>query len=200
MKNEKRQKKIKNDPAAAGYHNFSFFIFHFSLRRGFSLIEAVVYVALLGVVAVFVANSLVYLVTTYARARAEREVLSNARSITATLSSHIASAAAPYRPTSRFDADAGQLSLITSATSTPGHTMTYADVWSDNGIVYLREEGVGDRALSAGSVRVTILKFERVAQALGREAVRVTLRVDATGARFPASATLITTTALRGNY
>ena len=47
MKSEKRQLKIKNDSAAAGYLNFSFFIFHFSFRkprevRGFTLLETVV--------------------------------------------------------------------------------------------------------------------------------------------------------------
>ena len=47
MKNEKRQIKIKNDPAAAGYRNFSFFIFHFSFRRGFTALEIVIVVSIL---------------------------------------------------------------------------------------------------------------------------------------------------------
>ncbi len=170
------------------------------LKRGISLIEAIVYVALLGVVAVFVANSLIQIVHTYARARAEREVLSNARTILERVAKQAAQAQEIYGPTSKFDTDLGQLSLVTSAISTPGHTTAYADFWSDAGAVYVRQEGAGTTMLSAASVRVSVLRFERIIQALGREAVRITIRVDSAAARFPASATLTTTTALRGNY
>src|SRR3989344_613862 len=46
---------------------------------GFTRIEVVVYVALLGVLSVFVVNSFMQVVNLYARARAEREALANAR-------------------------------------------------------------------------------------------------------------------------
>lgn len=169
-------------------------------RKGFSLIEAVVYVALLGVVVVFVANAVVFLVTTYARARAEREVLANARQVLDRITSRIAAARETYGVTSKFNADAGQLSLVTATTTMPGHTAFYTDIWTDSGGIYLRDEGIPITTLSAASVRVTVLKFERVAQALGREGVRTTIRVDAAGTRHPASITLTATTALRGNY
>lgn len=167
---------------------------------GFSLIEAVVYVALLTMVSVFIANSFIFLATTYGRTRAEREVLANARSILARISAYIAASQEIYVPTSIFDADAGQLSLVTAATSTPGHTTAYADFWTDGGIVHIREEGSVPQPLSAASVRITVFKFERITQASGREAVRMTVRADAATGKFPASATLITTIALRGNY
>lgn len=169
-------------------------------RPGFTLIEVIVYVALLGVVMVFVANSVVFLVTTYARARAEREVLTNARAVLDRVTSRVAAAQETYGFTSVFDANAGQLSLMTATTMMSGHTVFYTDIWVDSGVAYLRDEGAETTTLSAGSVRITVLKFERIAQALGREAVRMTVRADAVGARFPASATLTTTTALRGNY
>lgn len=171
-----------------------------NIKKGFSLIEAVVYVALLGVVSVFVANSLIYLTGTYARSRAEREVLSNARSLMERVSSHIAASQEVYGFTSRCDADAGQLSLLTATTSTPGHTAGFTDFWVDAGVVSMREEGAVALPLSSASVQITVFKCERIIQSLGREAVRVTIRADAAAARFPASATLTTTTALRGNY
>jgi len=169
-------------------------------HHGFSLLEAVVYVALLGVVIVFIANSLIFLVQTYARARAEREVLANARSIVDHLATKSSSSQETYSFTSKFDTDAGQLSLVSVVAPTTGHTTAYADFWVDNGVVYMREEGGAETALSAATVRVTILRFERIIQALGREAVRMTIRVDAASPTFPASAILTTTTALRGNY
>lgn len=168
--------------------------------KGFSLIEAVVYVALLGVVAVFVVNSLLYLTDAYTRVRAEREVLTNARAVIDLIGSRVASSRETYAFTSKFDADDGQLSLITAATTTPGHAAAYSDVWISSGAVYAREEGSATTTLSAGSVQVSLLRFERIAQSPKREAVRATIRVDAAGARHPTSMTLTTTIALRGNY
>lgn len=168
--------------------------------RGISLIEVVIYVALLGMIAVFVANSLISIVNTYARARAEREVLNNARSVLELFTKSIAQSQEIYTPTSRFNADAGQLSLLTSATSTVGHTTAFTDIWVDGGAALMRQEGEGTVTISAASVRVTALRFERIIQTLGREAVKTTIRVEAAGAKFPGSSTLNATTALRGNY
>ena len=170
------------------------------LRTGFSLIEAITYVALLGVISVFIANSVIFLVQAYARARAEREVLANARSLTDHLATKIASSQETYGFASQFDMDAGQLSLVSAVAPTAGHTTGYADFWMDNGVAYMREEGDAATPLSAATVRVTAFRFERIIQTVGREAVRMTIRIDAASPKFPASATLITTTALRGNY
>ena len=171
-----------------------------SNKQGISLIEVVVYVALLGMISVFVANSLIAIAGTYGRARAERDVLNNARSVLELIIKAVAQSQEVYASTSRLNTDAGQLSLVTNATSTPGHTTTYSDIWVDGGAVLMRQEGEGTLTLSASSVRVAALRFERIIQALGREAIRVSIRVETPSSRFPASATLNTTTALRGNY
>lgn len=171
-----------------------------SNKQGISLIEVIIYVALLGMIAVFVSNSLIGIVNTYARARAEREVLNNARSVLELVTKAVVQSQEIYAPSSRLDTDFGQLSFITNATSTPGHTAAYADIWVDGGAVLMRQEGEGTLTLSAASVRASMLRFERIIQAPGREAVKTTIRVEAASSRFPASATLNTTTALRGNY
>lgn len=166
---------------------------------GFTLIETIVYVALLGVLSVFVVNSFIQ-VDLYARARAEREALANARAVLELVTKNIAQSQSVYAPTSRFNADAGQLSLMSAATSTPGHTTSYIDFWMDGGVLMMRHEGQRALALSAGSVRVTKFHLERIVQAIGREAVRMTIRVDSASAKFPASVTLNATAAIRGNY
>jgi len=169
-------------------------------KEGISLIEVVVYVALLGMVAVFVTNSLISIINTYARASAEREVLNNARSALELIGKSIAQSQEVYTPTSILNTDAGQLSLVTNASSTPGHTAGFTDIWVDGGAVRMRREGEGEAVLSAASVRVTTLRFERIIQTLGREAVKTTIRVDFASSKFPASVSLNATTALRGNY
>lgn len=173
---------------------------NFKNSIGISLIEIIVYVALLGGISVFIANFLIQTVNSYHRVRAEREVLSNARLLLETVNKEIAQAQEVYTPTSRFDDDAGQLSLLTGIATTTGHTANFVDYYVDNGLMYVRREGQNTATLSASSVRVTKFRLERIVQGLNREAVKVTLRVDYYLPKFASFATLNSTTALRGNY
>lgn len=168
--------------------------------KGFSLLETVVYVGLLGAMAIFVSNSLLQMTSTYQRVVAEREALSGARMLLETITRNIAEAQEVYEPTSRFDSDAGQLSLVTVSEVQPEHTTAYVDFWQDNGVLLMRAEGSATTTLSSPAVRVSKLRFEHVTQGSGREAVRMLMRVDVPDLRFSASATLAVTVALRGNY
>ena len=173
----------------------------FSFRHGMSLIEMVVYVGLLAAISVLVSSSLIQIANVYQRMRTEREVLSNARTILDTLTKSIAQAKEVYAPTSYLDNDAGQLSLVTTLGAQSGHTTAYVDFWADNGVFLSRAEGdIVNKTLSAGSVRVTQLRFQRIIQGIGHDSVKIILRVDSANARFPASITLNAATALRGNY
>ncbi len=174
--------------------------YHNKQKNGFSLVEIVLYVALLGMAAVFMVNSFIQITNVYARARAEREVLANARGALTAITDAIASSQTVYGPTSRFNSDTGQLSLATAATSTAGETASYLDFWVDGGRIFERIEGQGAIPLSAATARVTQIRFERIMQSLSREGVKTTIRVDAAGTKFPASVTLNATTALRGSY
>ncbi|MBI3630976.1 MAG: prepilin-type N-terminal cleavage/methylation domain-containing protein [Candidatus Sungbacteria bacterium] len=169
-------------------------------EKGFSLMELIVYVALLGMLSVFATNALIQIASTYQRSRAEHAALSDARTLLDTLVRAISQAKEVYAPTSRFGSDAGQLSLVTAVGARPGHTDAYVDFWSDNGVFLTRAEGSATTTLSSVGVRVTKLRFERMVQSYGREAVRTTLRVEAINQHFPASVVLTVTTALRGSY
>ncbi len=174
--------------------------FRVSRERGLSLIEILVYVALLGMIAVFVSNSLIQLSNTYQRARAEREVLSNARLILETVNKSVSQAQEIYTPTNKFNAFLGQLSLITTLGADANHAAAYADFYVDNGRFFVRQEGQNVLPVSASSVKVDQFLLERISQGVGRDAVKITLIVSSSRAKFPSSATLNSTTALRGNY
>jgi len=165
-----------------------------------SLVEIVMYVALLGALSVFVTNSLIQIAGAYQRVRAEREVLSGARTLLDAVAKSTAAAEEVYTPASRFNSDAGQLSLVTVLGATPGHTTAYIDFWVDGGRAFSRAEGSATTTLTVASVRVVKFRFERLVQGLNREAVKTTVQVDSANPRFPASVTLNATTALRGNY
>lgn len=171
-----------------------------SPSQGFSLVETVVYAALLGAVALFAVDALTQIGSVYQRARVEQEALSQARTILETVARNSAQASAVYAPTSRLNNDAGQLSLVTHATSTSLHANMYTDFWVDGGMVFERQEGGGAFALSANSARVSMFRFERIVQSIGHDGIKMTIRVDAAAGKFPASVTLNATAALRGNY
>lgn len=162
--------------------------------------EIIIYIALLGMIAVFIANSLIQIVDVYYRARAEREALSNGRLLLETLNKSIASSQEIYTPTSRFNNDAGQLSLITQVGAPTGHETAYVDYYLDNGRLWMRPDGQIASSLSAASVRINKLRLERIFQGLNREAVKITLVVNSASSKFNASTILNSTTALRGNY
>lgn len=174
--------------------------YHKKNNSGISLIEILIYVALLGALSVFVTNSLIQIAGTYGRVRAEREVLAGARTVLDAVAKSTAAAEEVYTSTSRFNSDTGQLSLVTVLGATPGHTTAYVDFWVDGGRALSRAEGGSPTTLTVASVRVVKFRFERLVQGLGREAIKATVQVDSANPRFPASVTLNATTALRGNY
>lgn len=168
--------------------------------RGITLTETIIYVALLGAMVVLVVNFLIQVVNVYNRVRAEREVLSNARLIFESVNKNISDAAEVYGPTSRFNIDLGQLSLVTASEPTAEHTVNYVDFWVDNNGFWTKKEGGSSSLLSASSVRVTQFRLERILQGLARESVRVTLRLEHVNPAFLSNIVLTSTTALRGNY
>lgn len=173
--------------------------FHTS-SDGITVVDMIVYIALLGLLSISIVNFMIQTLNIYERARAEREVLSNARLLMETVLQTVAESQEVYAPTSRFNDNAGQLSLVSSATTTPEHASVFIDFWVDNGRFFVRREGAGEQALSAATVRVSRFRLERIYQALGREAVRVTLQVDFANTKFPTHTVLVSTAVLRGNY
>ena len=189
-----RRKHPRND-RYEGLHKLSK-----STRTGMSLIETLVYVAVLGIISIFITNSLIKIVGIYRQAQAEREVLSNARLIMETVTKNIAYSQEVYAPMSRFNTSTSQLSLITPLDTLPEHTTTYLDFWSDGNRLLMREEGKATTTLSSATVQVAQFRAERIVQGLGREAIKITLNVVSRTLPQAASTTLNATTALRGNY
>ena len=169
-------------------------------QQGFTLIETLVYVALLGIVSIFITDSLIKIVSTYQRVRAEREVASNARLLLETVVKNISTAQEIYAPTSRFNNNSGQLSLITPLDPTSQHTLAYIDFWNDAGQLLMRREGTAVAVLSSATANVTQFRVERIFQGLGREAVNISLSVSYAPIPSTASTTLFATISLRGNY
>ncbi|MDZ4299804.1 MAG: type II secretion system protein [Candidatus Sungbacteria bacterium] len=171
-------------------------------RRGLTIIEVVIYLGLFSILAVFAVNFMIQIVGAYRIARGERDVSSNARLIGETIENTVREAREVYAPTSRFNSALGQLSVITASGATAEHTTAYVDFWIDGERLWMRHEGQMATQISAASVRVTTFYLERIIQAYGREAVKMTLGVSPGGARPEGitSTTLHLTAELRGGY
>ncbi|MBI4137847.1 MAG: type II secretion system protein [Candidatus Sungbacteria bacterium] len=167
---------------------------------GFTLIEMTVYVGLLGLLAILMTTILVKITTTYQRTRAERAVVSNSRLLAETLSKTIASSREAYAPTSAFNTDAGQLTLVTGDAPIQEHETKFIDFWIDAGQLLVKEEGKPPSVLSAASVRIKKFRIERIVQGLNRESIRFTLGIEAAHSAAETQTTITTAATLRGNY
>ncbi len=174
----------------------------FESKRGFTLIEMIIYVAFLGFLMVWIIGAMVRSSTIYQATRAEREVVSNARLALERIQRVLAEADDIYTPTSRFGSDNGQLSIFTSSSAVAGHTGSYVDFWLNDGRLWTKEEGQNLLPVTSPSVKVSSFFLENISQGLNKDAVKISLRVEyyvSLGAPV-ASTTLYTTISLRGAY
>lgn len=169
-------------------------------KKGFTLLEVMVYVAILAAVSVFLLQTLISFSAVYRRVQAERDVLSNARGVMATLAREIRYAKSVYAPTSVLLATTSQLSLGTALSPTAGETSTYVDFYVDNQRLYLKREGSETSPITSENVEVSRFLAERITYG-SRESVRITLGISsAVKGGAEASSTITAAFTPRGNY
>lgn len=186
----------------AGYQSFALRASRFKFSKGFTLIELIVYVAILGLISIFIADNLSQIVFAFNKARAEREVINNARISIETITKEIQEASLVYAPSSVFNSTTSQISLLTTNSPSAGHSEGYADIYTDNGRLYLKKEGSSALAITSNRVTVTQFRAEHIIQALNREDIKIILTViyNTTSAKLASSATFNASVALRGAY
>ena len=199
--------KIMEQKFFAIFQSFSFFNFSFKFRQngfasGFTLIELMVYVAILGVISIFVADNLSQIVFTFNKARAEREVINSSRVSLETITKEIQEASLVYTPSSVFNSTTSQISLLSQNNPPAGHEQGFVDIYIDNGRLYLKKEGVNTLPLTSNRVIVTQFRAEHIIQSLNREDIKITLTVvyNTESVRLASSATFNASIALRGSY
>ena len=141
----------------------SLFPFRFSLftraSRGFSVIETLIYVAILGVVVSTAIYFLANTFKTYSKIYAQKEVAVNIQYALDMLTEEIRFSKNIYSPTSAFDQDNGQISVETSQNPPTGETTAFIDFYLDNGRIYMKKEGQDTLPLTSNQVKINKLKF-----------------------------------------
>lgn len=183
------------------------------VNKGFTLIEILVYIAVLIIALGIIVNSLITFSHAYSKSKAERDTLSNAQTAMNAILREIKYASAIYQPTSCFgEADpkpvcAGskrQLSLETYQNLPADESKTFIDFYLDNQKIYLKRESQNSEELTSNKVRVVDLQFTRLAGGanLTEESVRIQITVEYNSniPHLQTSTTLYSTASLRGQY
>jgi len=168
--------------------------------EGFTLMEILIYIAVLAMIFLAVSGFLTWTTKSGAKARAIREVADNARRAMEIMTNEIRGAAGLYGPTSA----PGQLSLETRNYLPADETSTYIDFYlcgEATSTICFKKESQNPVAITSDRVRVSNLKFFQLSTTI--PSIQISLNIDyktsAQSAEYQASINATSTASLR-NY
>ena len=168
-------------------------------KKGLSLIEIILYVALLGLLLVAVVNLTLTITTVYAKARVVRAVNQQA---VAGMERMVRSIQLAYRvdtSQSILSIHPGRLVIDTIITPTSIATTSRRFLLSGNTLAL--EEGVAPAVALTNGVQITNLVFHNIdTGSSGRKAVRIEMTASAGQGKLQTAQTFYGTAVLRGSY
>jgi len=169
-------------------------------KGGFTLIEVLVYVAVLSIIVLAVSSFFLWTVRSNTKAMVMRETLYNAERAMMVMTQEIKEAKSIYTPTSVFNTHPGQLSLETTKYSPPGEETTYIDFYLCDSQLCFKKEFQNPNALTSDRVEVTNLVFYQIVSG-GAPSIQIDLEVKyknlANRPEYQASVNLKSTASLR---
>ena len=144
-------------------------------KRGFTLMEILIYIAVLAIIVSAVSGFLVWAIKSNTKAMAMREVSDNARRSMEMMSYEIREAKSIYTPTSTST----QLSLETTHYLPSGETLTYIDFYlcgAATTTLCLKKESQDPIALTSDMVEVNNLEFIQIATTT--PSIQINLRIN----------------------
>lgn len=132
--------------------------FKFRFRTGFTLIEILVYIAILGILMILISSFLIWSNSTNIKAKVMRETLDDASRTMEFLVREIKSAKSIYTPTT----DSDQLSLETTKYLPSGEVTTYIDFFLCGSQICFKKEAEAPLALTKENIEVNHLVFTQI--------------------------------------
>ena len=168
------------------------------MKKGFTLIETLVYIGILTIVVAAIFSFLIWSVRSSTKVKVMRETLDNARRVMEIIVYETKEARAVYVPTS----SSTQLSLETLHYLPSGEDTTYIDFYICGTQICFKKESQSPIALTSDRVEVTDLVFTRVVTEQ-IPSVQIELEIDyknlSSRPEYQASVNLKSTVSLR-NY
>lgn len=181
--------------------NFKFKILNFKLPEGFTLIEMIVYVAIVAVLILTIAAFAVWAIQVGSKTKINYELADNARRAMEKMVYEIKKSKSIYAPASIFEINPGQLSLEQVTTSIPGETATFIDFFQCGNALCEKKEGQAPQALTNERVKLTSLKFFQLLNSTTTPSVQISLKLESaassTRPEYAGSLELINTVTLR---
>ena len=148
-------------------------------EKGFTLIEILIYLFVVGVVASLVMVFFSNIISSFGRISEKNFLQTNLQSSMDFIISQAREAKSIYTKTSIFNTDSGQLSLETKKDPPVGHSKTYIDFYLDNGVLYQKRE-IDSLPVAITPFRVKVTKFfiERFTLPSGKEIVKITIGAE----------------------
>ncbi len=166
-------------------------------KNGFTLIEMVVYVALIGVIFIVLFNIIFFIIRANNKIIALSRISSNAHSAMERMTYEIINSQKVYLPTSNFSSSGAQLSLVTPIGASANEEITFVDFYVENETLFLKKEGLNPMALTSSDVLVSDMEFSYYKND-SRESVTIDMTVNPRSSAMSDSAIhLINTVALR---
>lgn len=144
-----------------------------SREQGFTLIETLVYVAVLGLLLGSIGTFAVWVLRVNVKVNAMEEVISNAERAKDAITQEARQAVSLYTPTMT----SSQLSLETKASLPAGETNTFVDFFLCSQQLCKKMEGKNPIAITSSSVQVSQFQVTEVASS-SQESVQIHLVVD----------------------
>ncbi|OHA70234.1 MAG: hypothetical protein A3F15_01775 [Candidatus Wildermuthbacteria bacterium RIFCSPHIGHO2_12_FULL_40_12] len=131
-------------------------------NKGFTLIEILVYIAILAIIFFVIVSFLIWSIRANAKAKVMNEVLNNVKRAMEIISYEIREASSIYDPTSAFGLHPGQLSLETVHYLPSGEESAFVDFYLCGTQLCFKKESQEPIALTLDSVEVERLVFTKV--------------------------------------
>lgn len=147
-----------------------------SNSTGLTLVEVLVYIAVLAILIGVVSSFFVWTIRSNIKAKISREVLDTGRRIIRTINSEIKGAKNIYSPTSVFNSHPGQLSLEIVKNLPEGENKSYLDFYICQEHLCLKRESQNPVVLTSDEVKITNLVFSRIGDNLS--SLKIDLKVE----------------------
>lgn len=169
-------------------------------KDGLTLVETVVYMAVLAALTAALVGSVASLFKSYRLAKTKTELVTSTQTVWASFFKEVKNAREVYSPTTVLDSDTGELSLVSAFQPTDKtEPETYVDMYLAGGRVWLKRENETPQALTSNVMEVTSFRIEKFSPGAKPPGLRLHLTVRARE-RPDENLSLTAFAVLRGGY
>jgi type II secretory pathway pseudopilin PulG len=171
-------------------------LLHFRRNNGFSLVEMLVYIAILTLLVGVLISSLRAIVTTYRHIKVSRTIETSALTALERITREIKNGESITVGSSTFGNASGSITIVGKS---PTETSKTTYIYLQNGVLRIDEDGVQKGQLTSSSTVVTNFTLRFINQTIS-DAVKVELTLQAGQNDYQRQESFYSTAILRGSY